>query len=236
MPASEARIAANRQNAQHSCGPKTPEGKERSRANSYKHGLTGAGVVLPEPEAAEVERRVLAFEAELRPSGAVGLTLARLAATMSVRMDRCFEQENAALTERVRQAEADFVPPEGVDDATAERLRTEAGKRALFDVSKDACLARKYEASAIRGFFRALKELRVVEKAAQADEAAIEEQVYRETLASFSQIESAGAGLAPPKPVPAPSTPRNRIETLLPGDLPSFESRIDVPFAIGKPR
>ncbi len=56
MPASEARILANQRNAQRSTGPKTPEGKEQSRRNALKHGLTGAGVVLPERDAAEVER------------------------------------------------------------------------------------------------------------------------------------------------------------------------------------
>ena len=59
--------------------------------------------------------------------------MAKHAATMSVRMERCVEHENAAMTARVRRAEADFVPPEGVDAAEVARLRTEAGKLALFD-------------------------------------------------------------------------------------------------------
>jgi hypothetical protein len=37
---SEARIAANRRNAALSTGPKTPQGKARSRQNSWKHGLS----------------------------------------------------------------------------------------------------------------------------------------------------------------------------------------------------
>ncbi len=41
--------------------------------------------------------------------------------------------------------------------------RAEAGARALFDASKPACLARRYEAEANRGFFRALTEYRKVE-------------------------------------------------------------------------
>ena len=52
MPVSEARIAANRANAARSTGPKTAEGKEKSRANALKHGLTGSGVVLAEADAA----------------------------------------------------------------------------------------------------------------------------------------------------------------------------------------
>ena len=39
-PISEKKLAANRANAQHSTGPKTQEGKEKSKLNAVKHGLT----------------------------------------------------------------------------------------------------------------------------------------------------------------------------------------------------
>jgi hypothetical protein len=184
MPATEAQIRANQQNAQKSTGPKTPEGKEASRANSLKHGMTGFHV-LPEVEAVEVARRTYAFAEDLKPTGDVGVALTRLAAIMSVRIERCFEYENATLTERVRRAEANFVPPEGADEATIALLRTEAGKRALFDSSPEATLARRYEAAAQRGFFKALKELRIHEKAMKATE----EDMVEEHLASFRHAE-----------------------------------------------
>src|SRR4051794_17080161 len=121
MPVSEAQLAANRANALRSSGPKSAEGREKSRANSLKHGLTGAGVVLPEADAAEVERRAAAFAAETNASGEIGHALARRAALNSVRMERGADQQTAALSERVRRAEADFVAPEGVDAAEADR-------------------------------------------------------------------------------------------------------------------
>ena len=46
MVCSPARLAANRLNAQKSTGPRTEEGKSRSRANALKHGLC-ASVVVP---------------------------------------------------------------------------------------------------------------------------------------------------------------------------------------------
>jgi hypothetical protein len=155
MPTSEARIRANQANAALSTGPKTEVGKARSRANSFKHGLTGAGVVLPEKDAAEVERLSLAFRDELKPTGEVGGLLVRRMATLTVRMDRSVDQETAALSQRVRQAMDEFKAPEGVDAETAERLRDEAARIALFDTSKAATLARKYEAAA-EGFAQEL--------------------------------------------------------------------------------
>jgi hypothetical protein len=45
--ASARQIEANRRNAHKSSGPKTEQGKQASRFNNLKHGLTAATVVLP---------------------------------------------------------------------------------------------------------------------------------------------------------------------------------------------
>ena len=42
------RININRANSQHSTGPKTAEGKQRSSLNALRHGLTGQIVVMPD--------------------------------------------------------------------------------------------------------------------------------------------------------------------------------------------
>ncbi len=42
------RAQINIANAQHSTGPKTPEGKKKSSLNALRHGLTGQIVVMPD--------------------------------------------------------------------------------------------------------------------------------------------------------------------------------------------
>ena len=48
---SERQKAANRANALHSTGPKTPEGKAAVRLNAFRHGLLARDVVLPGEDA-----------------------------------------------------------------------------------------------------------------------------------------------------------------------------------------
>ncbi len=108
MTCSPARLAANRANALLSTGPRTGAGKAASRGNALKHGLAGAGVVLPAADRAEVDRLRAAFERELGPKGEVAVALVHRAAVLAARLDRCGRQELAALADRVRTAEADF--------------------------------------------------------------------------------------------------------------------------------
>jgi hypothetical protein len=44
--ASEKQVEANRANARKSTGPKTAEGRARSRANAWKHGLTASTLII----------------------------------------------------------------------------------------------------------------------------------------------------------------------------------------------
>jgi hypothetical protein len=236
MPASEAQIRASQLNGCKGKGPVSTLGKEASRANSYKHGLTGAGIVMPEEDAAEVERLALAFRQEFQVEGEAGRVLANRMATMAVRMDRSAEQETAALSERVRRVMDEFEAPEGVDAETAERLRVEAGKIALFDDSKPACLARKYEAAAERCFYRTMKELRQLKRestAVPAGESASEVAALVETslarLGSFFP-DAPKSARSNPSPSLAPSKPAS-------SDWDPFASdHFDVPIAIGKRR
>lgn len=193
---------------------------------------------MPAGDSEEVERLARAFRVELRPEGEAGEVLVRRAAVLAVRMDRAAIQEAAATSARVRQAVEEFEAPEGVDPEMAARLRVEAGQVALFDPSEEASQARQYEASAQRGFFRALDELRRLKREAKAEEATTVAQavgeVSREALGSFSRIEKELAA-APARALQAapPSFPKVAAASIL-DDLATLDRRFDVPMAIGR--
>lgn len=96
-PVSEAKIEANRANAQKSTGPKTPEGKAASSQNATKHGLTAGHMVLPNESVAEFER----FRAELldalQPSGPLEEHFAERVVVSKWRLDRATKAETEAL-------------------------------------------------------------------------------------------------------------------------------------------
>ncbi len=108
MSCSAAQLESNRKNAQMSTGPRTPEGKEQSRSNSYKHGLTGEGIVLPHEDAAEVDDLIDTLTAEMKPKNTQArFCIGRLALLMH-KMTRGALHEAKALDFRVRHAEAEF--------------------------------------------------------------------------------------------------------------------------------
>jgi len=369
MIASEARLAANRANALKSTGPRTAEGKERSRGNSYKHGLTGAGVVVATEDAEAIRRRSEGFQADFRPRTDSGRCLVGRAAMLSIRMERCVVQEAAAISERVRNAAGDFdearmaevahlrasigvepAPharrlrrmPEGVDRMVAawaelrsdlghgdrvrwsaeheelaenlmgrrpegfgtsrvrvlsrairgdfDLLRAEEGPaetsarrqwararmvevvdaevakleahrgtldlgaiaadRALFDPSKGATLARRYEAAAERMMYRALREMKAVEAANGGRDAACRPAPGGEAagrLGSFFPGAAADPGPLGPPVAPAPPAPSKAPEParkpLAPASMTpptpgfgDFGASSYVPISIGRAR
>ncbi len=335
MIVTEARLTANRLNGLNG-GPVTESGKENSRRNSLKHGLSGAGIVVPEGDAEEIQRRKEALTVDMNPKTPGGAILITVMATLSLRAERAAEQEIAQTDMRVRNAADTFDEeriekanallegvaddprtnlrklkkmPEGVDrlidewndlrndliiqpkpEWTAEHLeragnllglkarhapasrmgilsrgvwgdfaslgddegagldeefrrewakvqliealdaeiaaleahyetldfetlaidRAEAGQRALFDASKPASLARRYEAEARRGYFKALKEFRMVEAESEAkSEAAPTGPTPSRPdskVGSFREM-APPSGSMPPLPCPEPQFP-----------------------------
>ena len=237
MPATDAQIAANRANALKSTGPKTQEGKDASRCNSYKHGMTGKGVILPEAQAAEVERMTTAIVAETKAPGEVGKRLARQFAVMAVRLDTCFTQQTAATNLRVRRAMAEVAIPEGASEEEIAIIRDEAGNDAMFDTSPESILARRYEAAAERHLFRSLQEMRLLKREqAEAEAEAVPGPAFEGQLGSILQVQKEIARLEVDKPRTPPLPPSKVADPYIPGDFLSAAVRVDVPISLGRRR
>jgi hypothetical protein len=84
----EAQIRANRENAQKSTGPKTPEGKARSSLNAITHGLTGRHILTFGEVAEEFNAYRERWMAELAPQGVQEEDLAKQVVEQSWKLRR----------------------------------------------------------------------------------------------------------------------------------------------------
>src|SRR6266403_3599801 len=75
MSSSSARHAANTANAQHSTGPRTPQGQARSSQNARTHGLTARDLIVAPNEGEEFEQLLNDYQTEVQPQGAIQQTL-----------------------------------------------------------------------------------------------------------------------------------------------------------------
>lgn len=103
---SAARLRANRENALKSTGPKTAEGKKRSRANALKHGLTGSGVVLAEEEERTLPEEVEKWSAELNPENEVDRVLVETLVLSVRKLRRAETMDISMRVEQARRAES----------------------------------------------------------------------------------------------------------------------------------
>ena len=82
------RTAANQANAQHSTGPRSPEGKLRSSRNALRHGLTARTAVLPSEDPAAYENHCQQFRDEYQPATPTETQLVRELADTAWRLNR----------------------------------------------------------------------------------------------------------------------------------------------------
>src|SRR3954453_5689306 len=77
-------------------GPRTPEGRDRSRRNALKHGLC-AKVLLPDDLAAAVQSRTAEFSEAFAPGTTYEEWLVGQMGLSAARLDRCAEMAIADL-------------------------------------------------------------------------------------------------------------------------------------------
>ena len=92
--------AANRMNSKKSTGPKTQRGKDIACRNSLKHGMAGAGVVLPDEVEDEVKRRSAEWISSMRPFDLAEVWLVESMLREVVRVEHIRKSEIAILSRR----------------------------------------------------------------------------------------------------------------------------------------
>jgi hypothetical protein len=120
---SENKIEANCRNAQKSTGPKSAEGKGRSRFNSLKHGMQAELPVLPDEDEQAFSWQIDAWTNDLQPRNEVEQHLVNLAAQASWEVDRIARANVARLSANINNAALDAAagvtqPPDGEDVLT----------------------------------------------------------------------------------------------------------------------
>ena len=152
-----ARAAANRANAQHSTGPRTPEGKARSSQNALKHGcfsrnLERAAERLGE-DRAEFDNFAAELTAEYQPEGPEETMLVDRMAALWWRMQRLAAQQQAYLAERLKAA----IPLMALKEAEGPSLLEARLDRMLRAARKDLLAHQAWRLSATERRVAALR-------------------------------------------------------------------------------
>ncbi len=102
-----AQMKRNQQNAKHSTGPRTIEGKNRSKYNAVKHACTAKLVLLSEEKPAAFNERTMAFFEHFKPQNSYEVILTQEAVYYSWQLKRCREAQWSRLRERAAMGHAD---------------------------------------------------------------------------------------------------------------------------------
>jgi hypothetical protein len=104
---SERQKTANRANARHSTGPKTPEGKAIVRGNALRHGLFARDVVLPEENADAFEDLWNRVRVNQSPEGPIEEFLVDRVVDIMWRLQRAKRAETTLLHSLMHRIKAD---------------------------------------------------------------------------------------------------------------------------------
>ena len=150
---SQKQIDANRLNAQHSTGPRTPEGKAIARLNAVQHALTGQlTIVTPQQHGAflALSQRLTA---SLNPAGEQELQVAHRIVRDTWRLARAAaNEENAYALGLMDQANTDSAP-----DADPNMTIAISDARTYFNKIRDFDRASLYEQRLKRGLVQDYK-------------------------------------------------------------------------------
>jgi hypothetical protein len=143
--------AANKRNARKSTGPKTPQGRDRSKMNALKHGLTAAQLTVGDERPADLEASHQALVLALKPVDELEEQLVWRVALCSWRLRRVCHLE-VLLYERKQDGFEIMARDPGDDDTLESAFRRLLKSDTIPKFSR-------YEAAIERSLYRALHEL-----------------------------------------------------------------------------
>jgi hypothetical protein len=162
------RSEINRANAQHSTGPKTPEGKKHSSLNALRHGLTGQIVVMPTEDLQAYQPHLKSFTGEYNPKGATEAHLVQALADTSWRLNRVAALETNLLTLGTINPSPIADAPSQVQDALSIVAALESQSKALSNLSLHSQrLSRQFERTVIQ--LRDLQKARMTREEQELD-------------------------------------------------------------------
>jgi hypothetical protein len=186
---SEKQLEANRSNALLSTGPKTEEGRKRSRMNALRHGLTGQVTTMTVEDRAAHDQFSKALMKSLAPDGAMEIQLAQRIATDSWRLNRISAIEDNLFALGLQENGGKLCPEhEQIDSAltTAHVFTLE---------SKNLQLLTLYE----QRINRSLQKNLAILQSLQATRKAEHEAAMKEAAALLKLSEMKGLEYFPPK-------------------------------------
>jgi hypothetical protein len=143
---SASRSEINRANSQHSTGPKTEAGKQRSSLNALRHGLTGQVVVMPNEDLQAYRSHLISFTGEYNPQGATEAHLVQALADTSWRLNRVAALETNLLTLGISHGTPFTDAPQQIQDAMSIVAALESQSKALSNLSMHGQrLSRQFE-------------------------------------------------------------------------------------------
>jgi hypothetical protein len=191
-----AQLTANRENAQHSTGPRTAEGRKRSSLNAFRHGLTGQ-IVIHTPEDEEAfKKHCDGIREALAPVGALEIDLAQAIAEDRWRLNRARALENSIFA----LGQTEHLLPDSGHPEVATAL---AQGRTWMDHAHELHLLTTYENRIRRSVEKNTAELRAL----QAQRKAAIAQAEKEAIALVQLAQTEGGDYDPSDDFPPESQP-----------------------------
>jgi hypothetical protein len=186
--ATKAQIEANRRNAQRSTGPRTDEAKARVRQNALRHGLCASIPQMSDENDEDVQQLLATLREEHEPVGAGEEILVYKMA------EHLFYGKRAS-----------YLLSEQLD-------LTDQGE----NNSREVALMLRYHTTADRGFYRALNELRKLQKERRLEEIGFVSQNRELQPESVPDITPSGPPENPNNPSQPLAHPAYPLKTALP--------------------